>query len=306
VSKRALGKGLGALISTDEVASSDDVPTRQTVDIGKIDPAADQPRKHFNDERLQELAESIRNEGIIQPIVVEPNGNRYTIVAGERRYRAAKLAGLAEVPITVSGHSVEKRFLLSLIENLQRENLDPVEEAEAFRTLIDRTGANQETVAKQVGKSRAAVANSIRLLNLPDEMKQSLSDGAISAGHARGLLAISDEREREEAYRRVLDEGLSVREVEDLARGTGADRGESGEASGGVGDGASVAAGGNKKKPVERPVSPQIQGIEQQFIEALGTRVKLKGSLSKGTVEISYFSKDDLQRLYDLFIGESD
>ena len=238
--------------------------------------------------------------------MVEPNGDRYTIVAGERRYRAAKLAGLAEVPITVSGHSVEKRFLLSLIENLQRENLDPVEEAEAFRTLIDRSGANQETVAKQVGKSRAAVANSIRLLNLPDEMKQSLSDGAISAGHARGLLAISDEREREEAYRRVLDEGLSVREVEVLARGIGADRGESGEATGSVGDGASVAAGGNKKKRVETPVSPQIQGIEQQFIEALGTRVKLKGSLSKGTVEISYFSKDDLQRLYDLFIGDSD
>ena len=292
MSKRALGKGLDALISSGEPLGSETKAT-QTVSIDRIDPATEQPRKRFDDEKLKELAESIRNEGIIQPIVVQENGSRYTIVAGERRYRAAKLVGLAEVPIAVSLRTGGKRYLLSLIENLQREDLNPIEEAEAYRTLIERSGASQQEVSAQVGKSRAAIANSLRLLSLPDDVRKSISDGEISAGHARGLLSILDETDRVEVYHRILSEGLSVREVE-----------ESGKKFAGHARKGAAAKRSSRGGTRESEATAEMRSIEQQFIESLGTKVRLKGSLAKGSVEISYYSKDDLQRLYDLLIGE--
>jgi ParB family transcriptional regulator, chromosome partitioning protein len=294
VSKRALGKGLEALIhsnepqATAEPKSLSDSESLLKIAVDRIDPADDQPRKHFDDARLAELAESIRRQGIIQPIVVEKNGDRYMIVAGERRFRAAKIAGLAEVPVVVAAYGAEKRRLVSLIENLQREDLDPIEEAEAYRSLIEQSTLTQETLAEQIGKSRAAVANSLRLLNLSDEIKSAIRDGELSAGHARALLAIPDEAERDRAFRKILSEGLSVREVEEIAKRHSSDR--------------SLSRG--TKPPREPKVSSDVQRIEQQFIEALGTKVRLKGSTSRGTLEITYFSKEDLERLFDLIVHE--
>lgn len=289
MSKRALGKGLDALISTEK-------PTEQaggsgslkTVAVDRIDPAPDQPRKHFDTERLEELAESIKRQGIIQPIVVEAVGDRFSIVAGERRYRAAKLAGLAEVPIVIAKYGSEKRLLVSLIENLQREDLDPIEEAEAYRKLIEQTNLNQDALAEQIGKNRATVANSLRLLNLPDDMKNSVRSGDISAGHARALLSIVDETERTRVFARIVKEGLSVREAEELARRQPGSRNEVQKA----------------RKSRTTNTSPDVQRVEQRFIEALGTKVRVKGSLTRGTLEISYFSKEDLERLYGLIVEE--
>lgn len=288
MSKRALGKGLDALIQPEGQEKHSDATAGRTLSIDVIDPAKDQPRTSFDEERLGELAESIRHQGIIQPIIVEARGDRYSIVAGERRYRAAKLVGLTEVPVVIATYGEEKRLLVSLIENLQREDLDPIEEAEAYRSLIDRTSLSQEAVSTQIGKSRAAVANSLRLLNLSDAIKASIRGGTVSAGHARALLSILDEAERERVHRRIIAEGLSVRETEEIAKLL-----------------AGAARGGAKtKQKREKTSAPEVKRVEEQFIEALGTKVRLKGSLAKGTLEISYFSREDLDRLYELFVDE--
>ncbi len=287
MSKRALGKGLDALIQATDSRDQESATSSTSVPIDRIDPSTDQPRKHFDDERLAELAESIRREGVIQPVVLEAKGDRYAIVAGERRFRAAKLAGLTEIPAVIARYGAEKRLLVSLIENLQREDLDPIEEAEAFRRLIEEARLSQEQLARQIGKNRATVANSLRLLNLSDQMKRALRSGEMSAGHARALLSIPDGPSREALFQRVVSEQLSVRGVEEIARlQTGRPTGRT------------------QRKTNVRNRSAEIQTLEQQFIEALGTKVRIKGSVSKGTLEIAYFSKDDLQRLYDLFIGE--
>jgi ParB family chromosome partitioning protein len=286
VSKRALGKGLDALIQSGE-STKPEAASATTVPIGSIDPSTDQPRKHFDATRLEELAESIRHQGIIQPIVLEAKGSRYAIVAGERRYRAAKLAGLTEVPAVVARYGSEKRLMVSLIENLQREDLDPIEEAEAYRRLLEDGPLNQEELAQQIGKNRTTIANSLRLLNLSDEVKAALQTGEISPGHARALLSVVDEDGRAKLFRQVRTDGLSVREAEELARLQSEPRKTQ-----------------SKKKRAEKQRPPEIQDLEQQFIEALGTKVRITGSAEKGTLEISYFSKDDLQRLYDLLIDE--
>ena len=219
--------------------------------------------------------------------MVEAKGNRYSIVAGERRFRAAKLAGLTEVPAVVARYGSEKRLIVSLIENLQREDLDPIEEAEAYRRLLEEGPLNQEELAQQIGKNRTTIANSLRLLNLSDDVKAALQSGEITPGHARALLSVVDENGRAKLFKQVVAEGLSVREAEELARLQSEPR--------------KTQA---KKKRAEKGRPAEIQDLEQRFIEALGTKVRINGSSEKGTLEISYFSKDDLQRLYDLFIDE--
>ena len=283
MSKRALGKGLDALIQ-DTQRESDDW---RLIPIDEIDPSSDQPRRKFDDTRLEELASSIRNHGLIQPIVVERKANRYAIVAGERRYRAAKIAGLTELPAKIAEYGERKRLIVSLVENLQREDLDPVEEAEAFRLLMEQSDLNQQDIADQIGKNRSTVANSLRLLNLPENIQNALRDGKITAGHARALLSLVNEEARVSLFKRIVADSMSVREAERIAA----------ESSG------SAKIKPRSTKRAER-ASPEIKEIEQRFIEHLGTKVAFRGDLNSGTVEISYFSKADLERLYELILSE--
>ena len=286
MSKRALGKGLDALIA--QGPDSGKPGGVLELPVGEIDPSADQPRKNFEMQPLQELADSIKEKGIIQPIVVERQGQRYQIVAGERRFRAAKMAGLDKVPALVRHYSPDERLQISLIENIQRENLNPIEEAAAYSALLKQTGMRQEELAQQVGKSRSAVANSLRLLKLPPEYRDALSDGALSPGHGRAVLSVVNPADRDILFKRIVEDGISVREAEVLA-----DRLNKG----------SRGARSTQAKP-ERKLSPDVLGVEQRLIESLGTKVKLNGSLAKGRIEISYFSKEDLERLFDLLAGE--
>ncbi len=284
MSKHALGKGLESLIAQgpDERDGVLDLP------LEEIDPNVDQPRKNFESQPLQELADSIREKGIIQPIVVERLGARYQIVAGERRYRAAKMAGLEKVPALVRHLTPDERLQISLIENIQREDLNPIEEAAAYEALIKQTGRRQEELAQQVGKSRSAVTNSLRLLKLPQQYRDSLADGKLSPGHARAILAVTNPADQEVLFVRIIEDGLSVRGAEDLA-----DRLNKG------------SRGVSPQPPKSGKASPpDVQNVEQRLIESLGTKVKLNGSLAKGRIEISYFSKEDLERLFDLLAGK--
>ena len=283
MSKRALGKGLDALIQ----APSPNLDERDMVlmlSLNDIRPDSNQPRKHIDEAALEDLAGSIREKGVIQPIIVEKNGDIYVIIAGERRFRAAQRAGLTEIPAIIRSFSQGDKLIVSLIENIQRENLNPIEEASAFETILQQTGVNQDELARQVGKSRPAIANSLRLLKLPEPMQIALKKGDMSSGHARAILSIVNAAEREILFSQILDQGISVREAE-----TKADLLNHG------------SRGANSTvEPKISKSAPEIQEIEQRFIESLGTKVQLKGTLGRGKIEITYFSKEDLDRLFDL------
>ena len=259
------------------------------VSIDLIIPNPYQPRKEFSDEALQELADSIRLHGIIQPVVAEDCGDgTYFIIAGERRTRAAKLAGLKTVPVILRKFSDEHKLEVALIENIQRENLNPVEEARAYQHIMQIENISQEEAAKRVGKNRSTVANALRLLKLPEDMQNALAAGKISAGHARALLSVTDAADMRVMFARMMGSGMSVREAEQYAAELNAGEPEPKKTSA-------------TKKPSPAK-DPDIASIEQQFIEALGTKVALKGSLESGTLEISYFSRKDLDRIYSVII----
>jgi ParB family transcriptional regulator, chromosome partitioning protein len=290
VSKRAaLGRGIEALIQQgDEVT---EVPEElkgeiTSLPLRKIRTNPDQPRKHFDEESLRELADSIRNQGVIQPIVVEELSaeGTHSIVAGERRFRAARMAGLAEIPVIVRSFSDEAKLEIALVENVQREDLNPIEEAQAYLHLMEAANLSQEAVARKVGKKRSTVANALRLLKLPDEMKSSLISGELTSGHCRAILSVINPADQRILYGRIVQQGLSVREAEDQA-----------------------GALNKGKRAVERKVdtpvenrAPELRSIEQKFLEALGTKVTVRGSLRKGKIEIAYYSMDDLERLFDI------
>ena len=302
MAKFGLGKGLSALIPESEVEvrlealegpegeRRSAVPEGlRSVPLGKLVSNPHQPRKTFDETALEELAASIRQHGIIQPVIVEDTGDgTFLIVAGERRFKAAEKAGLREVPVVVRSFSPEKKLEIALIENIQREDLNPVEEAEAFRTLMDAARLSQEEVAEKVGKSRPTVANALRLLKLPAEMLDSLRTGVLSPGHARAILAVSSAADREALFRRLLDEGLSVREAEALAADFNS---------------------GRRPAPSKKPQKPRkildadLRDLEQKLIGYLGTKVVLKGDAKKGSITIDYFSMDDLERVFDLMTG---
>jgi ParB family chromosome partitioning protein len=247
-----------------------------------------QPRKNFPAEALDELASSIRSKGILQPILVQSaGGDEYTVVAGERRFRAAKMAGLMEIPVLIRSFSELEKTEIALIENLQREDLSAVEEAQGYKTLIEIGSLTQEEVAQRVGKNRATVANSLRLLKLPDEILEALDKGRISAGHARALLSVQDGAARKALFRRILEQELSVRDVErEAAR--------------------SLEQNGSKVSPQRsnQPAkSPELRSLEQQLIERLGTKVSIRGGNAKGRIEISYYSMEDLERIISLIDG---
>lgn len=289
--KRGLGKGLDTLIPAGEGKGKKskgviDTPDMQ-VSITKVEPNPDQPRKNFNEDELEELTDSIKKHGIFQPILVQDKGDHYMIVAGERRWRAALNAGLKEVPVIIKNYTEEEIVIISLLENVQRSDLNPIEEAQTYKKLIDRYDLKQDDVAEKVSKSRTAITNSLRLLKLSDEVQQMLIEAVISSGHARALLAISDKEEQYELAQRIIDEKLSVREIEKIIK--------------------------DKNKPIKEQkkkkedLSAIYKGLEEKMKIKLGTKVMINAKdENKGKIEIEYFSKDELDRLTDILINFSD
>ena len=296
--KRGLGKGISSLMSgfdfdtqTDDIITKtikDERKDKMTIvqlDIGHVRPNPNQPRKFFDEEALEGLAESIKSQGIIQPLTVEEIApGEFSIIAGERRYRAAKIAGLDKVPAIVVSLSEVQRIQMSLIENIQRENLNAIEEASAYQYLIDHSGYTQEMVAQKVGKSRSAIANSLRLLSLSDKMKDDIVSGAMSAGHARAILSLINPADRELLRDKIVHEGLSVRDAEILAES--------------YNKGHKLI---QRKKSTEKDT--EVVNIEEKFVSAVGARVEIKGSLDKGKLQIKFKSQKDLERLYALLSG---
>lgn len=284
--RKALGRGLSALLP----AASGGGRGGDFVDcpLDRLDFPAFQPRQHFDDERLAELAESIRTKGLLQPIVVTRVGDRYQLIAGERRVRAAKLAGLRSVPAVVKDLAPEDVFEIALIENIQREDLNPIEEAEAYQRLAEERGYSQEELARRVGRERSTVANALRLLQLDGEARAHIAGGRLTAGHARALLAVDEAPARTALLQEILDEGLSVREAEARARDRRAPR---------------VAA---PRKPRTRPLSPLHEIVAREIGERLGCAVQvLPTSRRSGRVVITYESLETLSRIHRR-ITESD
>lgn len=277
MSKIVLGKGLGALIPSDEAAVEDDRQLR-TMPLDRLKPNPFQPRRDFDQEALEELAESMKRNGLMQPLVIRKDGSDFTIIAGERRFRAARLAGFEQVPVIVMDEVDDAAMLeLALVENLQREDLNPLETADAYRTLIEKCGLTQGQLAQRVGKSRTAVTNSLRLLGLPDKIKEYIRRGKLSEGHARAILAVDNEDERVKLAEHIINDSLSVRESE---RKAGRSRG---------------------RKLVPKRKLPALAEAESRLKQLLGTSVKIIPGLKRGRIEIEYYNDDDLDRLLDLF-----
>jgi ParB family chromosome partitioning protein len=303
--KRGLGKGLDALLPLEgeDAAGFPDFPSVQaagelSVPLDKLKSNPEQPRKDFKEAELRELADSIREHGIIEPIIAETDGEGgYTIVAGERRFRAARLAGLSEVPVSVRSYSAANRMLVALIENVQRSDLNPIEEAGAYKNLIEFTGLSQDEVAAKVGKNRSTVANALRLLNLPEAARRSLEKGELSPGHARSLLSVNGEAARDTLYREILEKGFSVREAEKRAAAL---NGKVKEPAGGEREAAGEEDPGSRPVPAKRP--PELVNMEEKLIEKFGTKAVITGSLEKGSIRIDYYSMEDLDRLYNLIL----
>jgi len=279
--KKGLGRGLSALIPQGVFTGG---RTIVNVDINKVIPNPRQPRTIFRDETLQELSESIKQKGIAQPILVRMRKGEYELVAGERRLRAARLAGLTAVPAIVKDFTDEESLELSLIENLQREDLNPMDEAEAYQKLVEEFNLTQQEIAKRVGKARATVANMMRLLELPGEIKSALRQGEITTGHARALTSIEDKEKQFLVFRDVVKNGLSVRDIEVLVYG------------------APQTKAARKTKKVEvRNI--ELQPLIEQLSTYLGTKVKIHGTPQRGRIEVEYYSQEDLERLLELITG---
>jgi ParB family transcriptional regulator, chromosome partitioning protein len=322
VSKRALGKGLDALLFTqqereDDASQKEAGERRGTpaadeefakrvvqVDIKKIKPNPQQPRRSFHEETLQELAESIKERGVIQPVLAEKKGEEYVLVAGERRLRAARIAGLEQIPVLAVELTEGERLEIALIENIQRDNLTPLEEANAYSRLMKQAGLNQEELADRVGKKRSTVANSLRLLKLPKPAQEALQQGTITSGHARAILAVSGKAEQEKLLKEIVDNALSVREAEKAALEYNRADAEGGAQNGlsGVRPGTASERNGKVQDLKSKSLNPELLRIEEELIELFGTKVSVRGTLEGGKLEISYFSMDDLERIYDIII----
>ena len=299
VKRNGLGKGLDSLIpnkaektlKTNEKkpeVNKTDEKTSETgeilVKINQVEPNREQPRKDFDEDSLMELADSIKQFGILQPLIVQKKKDYYEIIAGERRWRAAKLAGVKEVPVIIKEYTDQEIVEISLIENIQRENLNPIEEAMAYKRLLEEFNLKQDEVAERVSKSRTAVTNSMRLLKLSSRVQQMIVDDMISTGHARALLAIDDEEQQYQLANRIFDEKLSVRETEKL-----------------------VKALKNPKKEIKKEKLEHTfvyQNIEEQMKNIIGTKVSVNAKANgKGRIEIEYYSEKELERIYDLIMS---
>jgi len=279
--KRGLGKGLSALIPDSSVLTGG--RTILNIDINKIVPNPRQPRTEFPPEALTELAESIKSQGIIEPILARPKNGKYELVAGERRLRAAKKAGLSLMPAIIKDFTDEESLELALVENLQREDLNPMEEAEAYAKLSTEFKMTQADIAKKVGKDRSTVSNMIRLMELPEEIQASIRRKQISVGHARPILALSTDSERLSLWREILKNNFSVRDIEQLVRG----------------------GPGSSKKLTKRKITKneELVDLTELLTTHLGTKVRIHGSTKKGKIEIDYFSQEDLERIIEALTG---
>lgn len=287
---RALGKGLGALIPQLE---EDDLQNTQEISIEDIETNPYQPRRHFDPESLQELAASIKEHGVLQPLLVRKKDPGYQLIAGERRLRAAKQAGLSTVPVVVKALDDRTVMEIALVENLQREDLNPLEEAEAYQRLITEFNLTQEEVAKAVGKSRPAIANTLRLLNLPEPIQQLVANGQLTMGHARALLSL--ERPEEQLYisEKIITEKLSVRETEEIVRLTrlsGVSRETPGEEE-------------EKKQKERQKIDPNLQAIIDDMTRLFGTKVRIKKNGERGKIEIEYYSPEEFERITEILLS---
>lgn len=289
--KQALGRGLGAIFGEEaknapaekskKAAEKKENVSRETskIKISLIEPNKDQPRKIFKEESLKELAESIKKFGVLQPLLVKKNGNMYEIIVGERRWRAAKLAGLREIPAIVKDLEKKEAAEIALIENIQREDLGPVEEAKAYRDLIDEYHMTQEELAERVSKNRTTITNSMRLLQLGDDVLSMLEEGTLSAGHARTLLSIKDKSRQLEAAKKMLQDGMSVREAENYVK--------------------ALENKTEKKKAAKKKEKDiYLEDLAKKLTSRIGTKVTIKSSgKQKGRIEIDYYSNEDLERI---------
>lgn len=282
--KRAgLGRGLDVLLPQNDAILQNAV---RDISIDDIDPNTEQPRKEFDKEALEQLADSIREAGVLSPILVVENGTRFRIVAGERRYRACRIAGLSTVPCIVRNMTNEQQMEAALIENVQRQDLNPVEEANAIRSLMKEYGYTQEKVAKKLGKSRPVIANTLRLLNLPEEALGLVASGALSAGHARVLAGLENPELQVKLANECAAEGYSVRKLEELAKET-----------------AEIEPAAEKKaaaKAPAKPLTPELSGLQDSLREALGLKTTLTGNEKKGKIVLSYSSAEELEHLYEV------
>jgi ParB family chromosome partitioning protein len=277
-SNKGLGKGLGALLGDFEEEARENTPYK-LLPIHKVEPNRNQPRQDFDEEELEALSESLSTHGILQPLTVrELDSGYYQIIAGERRWRAARMAGLTEVPVVVIEADDKKAMELALIENLQRQDLNPVEEALGYQSLMSDFGLTQEDTAQRVGKSRPAVANALRLLNLSDTILEKVRDGSLSAGHARALLSVKSEKKQQEAMQKIVALGLSVRQAELLCKNM------------------------TKEPAPEKPVTLKVDYVsecEKSLSKHLGRGVKIINGKRKGRFELEFYGEDDLQVLLD-------
>ena len=287
--KGGLGKGLDSLIppaknydlKADKMVGDDDGSPSDgwiKVKLSKIEPDRNQPRKNFKEDELNELAESIKNLGLIEPIVVQKRNDSYEIVTGERRWRAAKIAGLTEIPVVVREYSEEEKVLVQLVENIQRESLDPIEEALTYKRFLTEFNLKQDELAEKIGKNRTTITNSMRLLNLDERVQKMISDDIISAGHARPLLAIEDKDKQFELANKILDEELSVRETEKLIK--------------------ALKKPKKPKKQTEEALQLIYRKYEDELREVLGAKVEIVAKDNeKGRIEIEYYSQDEFENL---------
>jgi ParB family chromosome partitioning protein len=282
--KSGLGRGLGSLIPGSEQGTEVGSTGLVIVPVGTIIPNPRQPRGNMDESKLAELADSIREHGLIQPLIVRQEGHHYILIAGERRWRAAQLAGLSEVPVVVKEASPQAMLELALIENIQRADLNPIEEATAYQQLVDDFGLTQDAVARRVGKSRPTVTNMIRLLNLPESIQEAVNEERISGAHARALLPLPTPESQAAVMNMIIRQGLSVRQVEAIVTKIKSEE---------------------KPKPKAAPrLSAELAAIESEFRHRLGTQVQIQQSEKGGKVVIHYYSDEELQAIYEAIVGE--
>jgi ParB family chromosome partitioning protein len=313
VAKGGLGKGLGALMMEADAESSEEKNENAStenfsaanlnlpqgissdengtlwVNPSLLKPNPHQPRTFFDGEKLEELTESVRQEGVLSPVIIEDAGDgTFFIIAGERRTRAAKAAGLEKIPVQLRKYSDQRKLEVALIENIQRTDLNPLEEAQAYYDLMKIGNLNQDQVAERVGKKRSTVANCLRLLKLPEDIRKAVVDESISAGHARAILSLENDSDKRILFAKIVGQGLSVRQAETAAKEIKL-----------------PSAAPKSTEPAEDKRDPNFVALEQKFIERLGTKVQLKGDFKKGTICINYFSAEDLDRLFNVIVPQT-
>lgn len=328
MAKKRLGKGIDALIQTQDEESAQQLEGVTEISLDRLRPNPEQPRKHFSEEALEELSASIREKGVLQPLLVEPGDDGfYQIIAGERRYRAARKAGVESVPAIPRSFTPAEKLEIALIENLQREDLNPIEEARAYQSLMETSNVTQDELSRRLGKNRSTVANALRLLRLPASVQEAVAAGRLSSGHARAVLAVETPEARSGLAEALLAEDVSVRIAEraagyvnagyapqhalaEAARPGSAASDGGGASSGDGAPGAGAATGPGRRGAGAEARSgegarkdPHLSAVEQDLLERLGTRVTVRGSEEKGKIEIEYLSLEDLNRIVELIAG---